>query len=78
MVFRKDIFYGPTTVFRLIQDYCVLKGFNYQVAHGTSRLTRDITHFFFVVKKDREYALFCLNNLSRTSTGGNKASNACK
>lgn len=56
-----------TTLFRILCDYIVLKGFEYVPYPVSNRINLGIAHSFFE-KSDRDYALRCIENLQNTSS----------
>lgn len=62
MLFQEEVLRGPTTLFRLLRDYIVTKGFNYVPCPGSNRIIKGIANSFFDTS-DKEYAFGCLENL---------------
>lgn len=63
MLYCDEIIRGPTTLFRLLRDYLVLKGFRYRQHPDTNKLTYGLAVSFFTCEEDREYALQQLKSL---------------
>lgn len=56
LLYCDDIIQGPNTLFRVLRDYSVLKGFKIQQHSKSNTLTHGIANLFFTSHEDCDFA----------------------
>lgn len=53
IVFHNDFVHGPTTLYHLVRNYLVLKGFVYEMQAGTNRFPNEIAYILLDIEEDK-------------------------
>lgn len=69
LLFQREVLQGSKTLFLISRFYLVLICSSYEMALGSDRLPRKISHWFFTDEKEQQYAIACLENLRQLVAG---------